>query len=128
MRISVIILVLIGFTIISSCEKETIIIKPITVVEPIVVDTTVEVDTIWMYYDETGCSDPWGVGSISEQEKKVNIENYLNGLNIDVFLIEISEDGVADNCFACYCKTGFIIKCKIKEEDVTTLLNDGFYH
>ncbi|MDY0368762.1 MAG: hypothetical protein WCR58_01745 [Bacteroidales bacterium] len=84
-------------------------------------------DTTWVYYDETYCADPWGYNTVSDNEKKKNVEKYLKDKSIKVFKIEITHDGVQENCFACGCKTGKRIKCKVKESDKGTILNEKFY-
>jgi hypothetical protein len=128
MKFLTIIIVLIGITAFNSCKKETVVISPVQTVEPVVADTTAEeVDTVWMYYDETYCYDPWGHFDVLEQEKKVNIENYFNDLNVEVFEIEISEENLPDDCFSCGCHSGFTIKCRILLEGVNVLINEEFY-
>ena len=84
-------------------------------------------DTVWVYYDETYCTDSWGKSSLTEKEKKNNIESYLDNLGVKVFKVKISEEGTPDSCFSCGCKSGNIIKCKIKEKDIDILINEGFY-
>jgi hypothetical protein len=96
--------------------------------EPVTVIIEEEaVDAVWVFYDETGCADVWGMNNVSEQEKLINIENYLNDLNVNVFELEIAEDRPPEDCFACSCKTGFVIKCKINPEDLNQLIAEDFY-
>jgi hypothetical protein len=128
MKFFTILLLLIGIVTFNSCKKETVVVAPILAEEEVVLDTTAEViATVWMYYDETYCYDPWGHFDVLEQEKKVNIENYFNDLNVEVFEIEISEENLPDDCFSCGCHSGFTIKCRILPEDVNSLINEEFY-
>lgn len=85
-------------------------------------------DTTWVYYDETECSDPWGVTSddISEKEKKQVIEDYLKENNLKVYKTEISNEREPEGCKSCFCKTGVIIKCKVKVKDEAEFINLGF--
>ena len=126
MKFSSIIILLLIITTFNSCVKETVV---TTTEEPttVICIEAAAVDTVWMYYDETGCADAWGMNNVPEQEKLINIENYLNDLNINIFELEISEDGPPEDCFACSCKTGFVIKCLINGEDVNILIAENFY-
>ncbi|MDD3629771.1 MAG: hypothetical protein PHF55_01905 [Bacteroidales bacterium] len=85
------------------------------------------VDTTWVYYNETYCADAWGQSTVPEDEKKKNIEKHFKNKGIKIFKIEINDDGTPESCFSCGCKTGKIIKCKIKESDVATMINEEFY-
>ena len=84
-------------------------------------------DTIWVYYDETGCSDKWGVANVSDIEKTKNVKKYLKSQGIHVITLEIKNDGTLEPCFACHCKTGKRIKCEIYENDIKKALNENFY-
>ena len=79
-------------------------------------------------YEETFCANPWG-GSYydSEEEKKTNIENYFNDLEVERFEIEKSEVSSPETFFLFVAKTGYIIEFKIREEDVNALINEGFH-
>lgn len=71
----------------------------------------------WVYYDETGCTDPWGVYVNKPESEKIDaIEHYFNEKNIKLFKIEILNDGTIDLCKACFCRTGERIKCKVKKK------------
>lgn len=98
---------LIGLATFNSCEKFT--------------------DTTWMYYDETYCADPWGQNTVPDDDKKKNVEKYLENKDIKIFKVEITSDGTPENCYSCGCKTGKRIKCKIKESDVSAMKNENFY-
>ena len=126
MKVLTFVLVLIGLTTFYSCEKETVV---TTTEEPITVICVeaAAVDTVWVFYDETYCSDPWGVFNVVEQEKLNNIKNYLIDLNIEVLEIEISEENAPDDNFGCGNKSGFVIKCKINIEDLNQLIAEDFY-
>lgn len=84
-------------------------------------------DTIWVYYDETYCSDPWGDIGTSDAERKEGIAKYLQGEGINIFRIEITNEGNEQFCYACHCTTGKFIKCEISEEDISEIKALGFY-
>ena len=89
--------------------------------------STCQKDTIWVYYDETGCSDKWGVANVPDKDKMKNVKKYLRGKQIHVLKLEITSDGIFEACKACFCKTGKRIKCKIYEEDLYKAINENFY-
>ncbi len=98
---------IIGITTLNSCEKLTA--------------------TTQMYYDETYCADQWGQNTVSDDDKKKNIEKYLKNKDIKIFKVEITNDGTLELCFACSCKTGKRIKCKVKESDIESMQNEKFH-
>jgi len=84
-------------------------------------------DTIWVYYNETGCMDKWGVANVPDSKKTNNVKRYLNRKGIHVITLEITNDGIPDPCKACFCKTGKRIRCEIYENDLKKALNENFY-
>jgi hypothetical protein len=129
MKFFTILLLLIGIAMFNSCKKEAVVVASILAEEEVVADTTAEeADTVWVYYDETYCADSWGVCNVVEQEKIINIENYFNDLNVEIFEIEISEENAPDDNFGCGNKSGYVIKCKIQEEDISILIGENFYN
>ena len=84
-------------------------------------------DTVWVYYDETGCADKWGVKNVPDAEKIKNVKKYLRRRGIHVITLEITNDGIFDLCEACYCKTGKRIKCEIYKTDLHKAYNENFY-
>ena len=86
-----------------------------------------EKDTIWVYYNETGCMDKWGVANVPDSKKTNNVKKYLKRKGIHVITLEIKNDGTLELCFACHCKTGKRIKCEIYENDIKKALNENFY-
>ncbi len=81
----------------------------------------------WIFYDETGCSDPWGAFNMDESEKIKKIEDFLKERNVLVFEIKIVNDGTIDTCFACHCKTGRRVHSKIKDKHKEIAFAEGFY-
>jgi len=87
-----------------------------------------EKNTIWVYYDETHCSDKWGVAKVPDEEKIKKIKEHLRSQQIHVIKVEINSDGRLEvTCRACHCETGVIIKCKINERDLFKATNENFY-
>ena len=86
-------------------------------------------NTIWVYYDETDCFDSWGIfkHNTPKDEKIKVIEEYFKDKGIKIFKIEITEDGTREICMACFCKTGYRIRCKIKERDLSKMEKEEFY-
>lgn len=85
-------------------------------------------DTIWVYYDETKCADPWETNeNTSVKVKTKAIENYLENKGVKVFKVKINDDGTAEECKSCFCKTGSRIKCKINEDEIEKMKEEGFY-
>jgi transposase len=84
-------------------------------------------DTIWVFYDETGCSDKWGVANVMDDKKTKDVKKYLKQKGIHIVTLEITNDGIAEGCFACHCKTGRRIKCEIYETDLQKAVNENFY-
>jgi hypothetical protein len=85
-------------------------------------------DTLWVYYDETFCSDAWGDSDELEPIKKNNIKAYLKNNNVEVFEIKFSkffpEEGY---CKSCGCRSGVRIESKIKARDLDKALSFRFY-
>jgi hypothetical protein len=129
MRLLILIFVVLGITTFNSCKKETVVATPILTEEEVVADATAEeAYTVWMYYDETICADPWGgAHTNSEEEKKTNIENYFIDLEVEIFEIEISDEGLPESNLICVSKSGNVIKCRILLEGVNVLINEEFY-
>lgn len=96
-------------------------------------------NTIWVYYDETFCTNPWSsiinIGVDTPKDEKIKaVEEYFKDKGIKIFKIEIEEDETLLDfypdsiiCLACHCKTGYRIKCKIKESDLSKMEKEGFY-
>ena len=56
------------------------------------------------YYHQTGCSDPWPTGA-TDSLTLVNVSNYLSAAGVYVASLNIKQDGIAEACLACQCKT-----------------------
>ena len=86
-------------------------------------------DTVWVYYNETLCADKWGHSDDSDKERLKAVKQYLNNKQIHVYKIELIFDETPAEiwCFACICKNGNIIKCKINEDDLQKAINENFY-
>lgn len=84
-------------------------------------------DTTWVYYDETYCSDPWGEIGATDGERKEGIAEYLQSEGLNIFRIEITNEGDEQFCYACHCTTGKLIKCEILEKDFSEIETLGFY-
>lgn len=97
-KLLIIFILFVGIKAFSSCEKIT--------------------NSTLMYYDETGCMDPWRNANIEESEKTKKIEKYLKDKKIKVFEVNIINDGTMESCEACHCKSGNRVHAKIRERDV----------
>ena len=89
--------------------------------------TACQKDTIWVYYNETKCFDKWGQDNVPNKDKIKNVKKYLQSKQIHVFKVEITDDGIQEECKACFCKTGKRIRCKINENDLHKAINENFY-
>ena len=47
--------------------------------------------------------------------------------SIKVYDVEVLSNGPEQNCLACTCTTGHIIKLKVMSGDVAELKTEGFY-
>jgi len=112
--------VLVGLFAISGCDK----LRNVNVDE---LSEAMANCNVWVYYDETQCSDKWGSAYVSENEKKQNVTMYLENLNIHIYDILIVNDGMPEFCSACSCKTGFRIHCKVKKDDLSKIKTEKFY-
>lgn len=82
----------------------------------------------WVYYDITGCSAPWGYVTWTTESETIKIvEEYFKQKNVRIYKIKITNDGTPQACKACYCKTGQRINCKVKDDDVSVMIAEGFY-
>jgi hypothetical protein len=81
---------------------------------------------VWMYYNETSCSDKWSY-DINNEKLKDNVTAYLDSKGIKVLELEIYVDGTVETCTACNCKTGRRIKVKVKGGEEDNLQGEGFY-
>ncbi len=81
----------------------------------------------WLYYNQTSCSDKWGLYT-NFDDLKQKVENYiLTKKSIKVYDVEVLSNGPEQNCLACTCTTGNIIKLKVMTGDVAELKTEGFY-
>lgn len=90
----------------SACRKETVL--------------------VWMIYNETVCSDPWGDASLSNCDKNTNIFQYFIAKDIFVHEIRYTNDGTSGVNTGCSESTGTRIWCQIKEKHMSSLLSLGF--
>ena len=101
-----------GFLVFSACKKD-------------------ETDQ-WFNYAQTYCADPWdqqdSLGS-SALILEVRATDYLSTTaGVTVYDFEFMENfAPAENCEACSCKTGNLIKIKTEKADAATLESLGFY-
>lgn len=86
-----------------------------------------KLNVLWVKYDETQCADSWDY-SENNEVLKTNIESYLKTKGVKVLEMEIFVDADPQmNCSACSCKTGRIIKIKIKKRELDDAKSQGFY-
>ena len=92
----------------------------------VVVSCTKPRNIKWVYYDQTLCADKWGPYT-SNEDLKIKITDYFDGIGIEVYDIEIFNFGTPETCLACTCKTGKTIKLKIKKKHLDDIKKEGFY-
>jgi len=98
------------FTIFSSCEEDKII-NP-------------KVDFL---FKETQCENPWDGLIILDLTREESISYYLTDmLDVEYSGLQITDDGIAQNCSACFCLTGDIIRITAEDEFSEVLLGAGF--
>ena len=95
------------FTTISSCDKE---------------------DDSYMIYIETKCADAWQTGeSSSDSEVLAAVGDYLINLGIDYEDLEIYfEESYSQDCEACICTTGRVIRLEVDDDQVDEMEAEGF--
>ena len=89
-------------------------------------------DPTILYYDETGCNNPWDsyytADTFNIDTLKQTINNFLINENIEVNSIDIHTD--TSNmifCYACSCPSGRIITVNARCGDKRKLKKLGFY-
>ena len=75
-----------------------------------------------MYWDETGCSNPWDsfitLDSFTLEGYHQGIHDYLTAEDITVNYISSKIDSSKiELCLACHCKTGKVITINIPKRD-----------
>lgn len=85
------------------------------------------VDTTWVYYDETSCSDAWGNSTLADHAKEKALKEYLNDKNIKTFEVVSSKSKTPEACDACHCKTGVVFECKIRDKHLDKSILLEFY-
>jgi len=91
-----------------------------------------KIQATWVYFDETGLN-TWGAyKKDGTQDEKITeaVKKNLEEKNTSIIEIKIENDGLLPGqmaCTAANCKTGRRIHCKVKKEDVSVMLENGFY-
>ena len=80
-------------------------------------------DRIWMVYEETQCSDPWGFNSNDTGSK---VKDYLKERGIKVFDVEVVRYSIGPFCAACSCPSGRNIRVEVRDSDREALIGLGF--
>ena len=79
------------------------------------------------YYTETQCSDPWGAGGASADDKRSALEGYLRSNGVEWDSIEVKRYTDSEVfCLACVCGTGFRFYVKVSEEFSQKIAQLGF--
>ena len=83
----------------------------------------------WYYYDETYCSNKWGItNNIPNDELVPIVFDYLDNKNIEVLDMEIFfNHSILQNCDSCQCKTGKRIRIHTYDENNEILTSELFY-
>lgn len=82
----------------------------------------------WMKYEQTACADTWGNSNSFSNDKDLEkaVTNNFDEMKIKIKTVNITNDGIIDYCYACNCRTGKIIHCKVKEKDISEMEIKGF--
>ena len=99
------------FAVFSSCDEDD------------VVESQIE-----FLFKETGCANPWHSSqNYSDEEYLQVINDYLvTDLGVVSQDLHITDDGAAQDCEACHCLSGNIIRLSSDEEYSETLIGVGF--
>jgi hypothetical protein len=81
-------------------------------------------DKIWVYYNETQCSNPWPIDASLSTESKV--QDYLNTNGIQILDTKIITYHSGPFCEACHCSTGRKIFVLILKSDFENIQKLGF--
>ncbi|WP_026953987.1 hypothetical protein [Algoriphagus vanfongensis] len=81
-----------------------------------------------VYWEQTGCADPWQTGPLETEEKLIKaVESYLKDKNVkNARVTSIFHDGREGVCLACTCTTGNRIYIAAPQNQKERLLNLGF--
>ena len=83
------------------------------------------IKTSWVYYEETGCADPWPAGA-TDDETKANLVKYLNQYEISVYKIALQAEELEKECEGCQCLTGRKFRVEINRDHEEDALQVGF--
>lgn len=83
-------------------------------------------NNIWVFYDETYCSDVWKYNSNNEALKQ-NIVDFFKTEGVSILELEIYIDRPEEVNNTCQNKTGRRVKCKVKKKDLSRMQSRGFY-
>lgn len=86
-----------------------------------------EKETTWVYYDETGCADPWGSSNMEEHQKIEAILDFADQQGVDFCELFLVADGETEPCDACHCRTGNRLHGRIPSEQLHKIFGFGFY-
>jgi len=81
---------------------------------------------VWLSYNETQCADAWPISTNNETLKN-NIVDFFKSKGITIYDTEIFASYDAETFNSCSSKSGRVIKCKIKENQVSDIKSYGFY-
>ncbi|EAZ82860.1 hypothetical protein [Algoriphagus machipongonensis] len=87
-----------------------------------------DLDKTEVYWDQTGCADPWNLSNnSSDEELKSAILDYLKVEGIKKARItRISNEAEAQVCYACFCTTGKRFHLEVPINQKSKLLSLGF--
>lgn len=84
-------------------------------------------DSVWVLYEESYCSDPWGTEFEDENAKLKAVKEYLNEMDIRTFKVEAGADIEKSVCNSCECGNGGVIRAKVHEDDRQAVVAAGWY-
>ena len=98
------------FTIFSSCDEDEILESQID-----------------FLFQETYCADPWDSIVSPEWTREQLISYYLTDvLDVEYSDLILTYDGVQEDCEACTCLTGILVRITAEDEFSEVLLGAGF--
>ncbi|MBN3582113.1 hypothetical protein JYB64_06920 [Algoriphagus aestuarii] len=81
-----------------------------------------------VYWDQTGCADPWEVSiQTSDEELKFAILAYLKSEGVKNARVKrISDEAQTQVCLACFCTTGKRFHIEVPKNQKSKILSLGF--
>ena len=79
-------------------------------------------ERVWVKYSETGCADQWWPNDDTESA----VKEFFDDLDVAVLNVSVQAENEPDMCQACFCLTGNVIRCEVREKDLSVMMGYGF--